>query len=1318
MGTVNIKRRPRKWPDDYSKDEIRLKAPPALPRQQNASMALMLLPALGMAGTSAFFFLPDAPAFMRVMGAIMVLSSLGMALAQIVRARRGPTTYMSGERRRYLSYLARTREQVVETARLQRQAECYLFPEPGHLWALVAQRTRLWERRLGDRDFAEVRIGVGPQRLATELVLPQEEAEEWEPLTERALSRFVATHARLDGLPLALSLRAFPWLTVRGETAAAYGLVRAVIGQLTTLHAPEDLRLAVVAAPGAVPEWEWIKWLPHAYLGGEPCSSGSGLLVCDSLDELEEVLAEDLAARPTFLRDAQPLLDRPHLVVLMDSGNHPPTGAPAEEDGLQGVTVVEVALGQRSSSPSLYGQPVLTVSARALRLETGTRAVYSGTPDALSSSEATALARALAPLRTHAQEAEEPLLSSLDFTELMGIADPADLDVAQMWRQRRPADRLHVPIGVDQDGNPVVLDLKEASQGGMGPHGLCVGATGSGKSELLRTLVLGLAATHSPEALNFVLADFKGGASFAGLADLPHVSALITNLNEDLALVDRMHDAITGELVRRQELLHTAGNFTGISDYEKAREAGAPLEPLPTLLLVLDEFSELLAARPDFLHIFLQIGRIGRSLGMHLLLATQRLETGRLHGLDTYLSYRLALRTFSAQESQAVLGTPDAYYLRRLPGAGLLQHSTASATEFQAAYVSGPYHNPHSPRPGQPTVDAPILFTAESVRAGALTPASPTEPPRPEPSDPAAVDTVLDVIARQLAGYGPDAHPIWLPPLEMSPSLGQLLPPLTSAPERGLHPTDHRAPKLTVPLGVTDKPLEQRHATLTADLAGAGGHTLVVGGPRTGKSTLLRTLVLALALTHTPAEVQFYGLDFGGGSLFTLADLPHTGGIASRLETDRARRSVAEVRSILNSREEFFHSRHIDSMATYRVRRADGHYPDHPWGDVFLVIDGWVTFRREFEHLVPDIEAIALRGLAHGIHLIITATRYNELRPALRDQFGTRLELRLANPLDSEHDRRRARNVPANRPGHGLAAGGFHFITALPHIEDADTAVASPAKHSDDLVAQIASRWSGPVCPPVRLLPTQLSAYDLPKADETLEDGFAIGVDETTLAPVHINFDTDPLLVIYGERESGKTALLRLLARRIAERHQPREGLFMIGDYRRGLYGQLPEAHLLHYAPVPTALHQGFARLAPLLGARIPPGNITAHQMRTRSWWRGPNVYVIIDDYDLVALPSGNPLDVLADYLPYARDIGLRVIVASNAAGAASASFEAVTRRLKDLGAQGIIFSGSPEEGPLMGNVKATSMPPGRAQLVPRKRASELIQIGFLPTGG
>ena len=274
--------------------------------------------------------------------------------------------------------------------------------------------------------------------------------------------------------------------------------------------------------------------------------------------------------------------------------------------------------------------------------------------------------------------------------ELLALGDVHRFDPDQAWQQRPARDRLRVPIGTGDGGAVVHLDIKESAQQGMGPHGLVIGATGSGKSEFLRTLVLGLAMTHSPEHLNMVLVDFKGGATFAGMSELPHVSAVITNLAQELTLVDRMQDALSGEMVRRQELLREAGNFASIRDYEKARAAGEDLEPLPSLFIVVDEFSEMLTAKPEFIDLFVAIGRLGRSLGLHLLLASQRLEEGRLRGLESHLSYRVGLRTFSAQESRAVLGVPDAYELPPIPGLAYLKPDPTTMLRFKAAYVSGP----------------------------------------------------------------------------------------------------------------------------------------------------------------------------------------------------------------------------------------------------------------------------------------------------------------------------------------------------------------------------------------------------------------------------------------------------------------------------------------------------------------------------------------------------------------------------------------------------------------------------------------------------
>ncbi|MEU8622746.1 type VII secretion protein EccCa [Streptomyces sp. NPDC048623] len=1314
MSQIVVKRPPRSLPPEVPAEELVLEAPPELPRGQQESALMQLLPMLGMGSSVVFFFMTPSP-IMRIMGTLMLASTVGMAIAQFVRFRKGSQGQMADVRRDYLKYLAQTRRTVRRTARRQRDAQLYLHPAPEQLWSVVAEGSRVWERRVGDHDFAQARIGLGAQQLATPLVAPDTApVDELEPLCAGAMQQFLAVHGTLDGLPMAVSMRAFYHVTVSGDPESAQSAARGLVAQLVTLHSPDDLMVAVVAARGAQERWDWTKWLPHTQVPGTVDGAGTKRLFGDDLGELEQLLRTRLDGRPRFSRENQPVLDQPHVVVVLDGGMVPPDSLFAAAEGLQGVTIVEVVSGELDEP---RGGLSVVVRPGRLRLESGGGFAYEGVPDGMSLPAAEALARQLAPLRMGGGDDDEPLLANLDFTDLLNLGDAASVDVARTWRPRSVAERLRVPIGVGEDGSPVMLDLKEAAQEGMGPHGLCVGATGSGKSELLRTLVLGLAVTHSSETLNFVLADFKGGATFMGMSQMPHVAAVITNLADDLTLVDRMGDAIRGELQRRQELLRSAGNYANIHDYEKARAAGAPLEPLASLVLVIDEFSELLTAKPDFIDMFIQIGRIGRSLGVHLLLASQRLEEGKLRGLDTYLSYRIGLRTFSAAESRTAIGVPDAYHLPSVPGSGYLKFGTDEMTRFKAAYVSGTYRTggPRLEAGSMPIDRRPALFTASPVPVVYAAPDPAYLTARRDDEDEALADTVLDVIVRRLEGQGVPAHQVWLPPLDQAPSLDQLLPGLAQTADRGLTATEYTRPGgLTVPMGLIDKPFEQRREVLYRDFSGAAGHMMVVGGPQSGKSTLMRTLISSFALTHTPAEVQFYCLDFGGGGMSSLAELPHVGGVASRLDPERVRRTVAEVLGVLNRREEFFRAHNIDSMTTYRRKRAAGELPNEAWGDVFLVIDGWGGFRTEYEGLESVISDLAARGLGYGIHVVITAARYMEVRAALKDQMLGRLELRLGDVMDSEFDRKVAANVPTGVPGRGQVPEKLHFMGALPRI-DGSSSANDLAVGTSAFVEAVRTAWQGPGAPAVRLLPHKLHAEQLPKGFEFPQHGIAIGIDETRLEPVFVNFETDPFFLIFGESESGKTNLLRLIAKQIGERYSPDEAKLVVGDYRRALLGALPEEHLLEYAPMASSMQMHMEALSGVFARRQPPQDVTPQQLRDRSWWSGPQVFIIVDDYDLVATSAGNPLAPLAEFLPFARDTGVRFIIARNSAGASRSMYESFMQRIKELGAQGVVLSGDPSEGDLIGTARPRPMPPGRGYFVSRRGQASLVQTGRLP---
>ncbi len=1314
MGTELFRRPARRRGPVEPRGEIVLESPPELPETVSgggAGQALTYLPMLAGAGATGLFVSGGGGSPLTyVASGMMGLSMVGMAAGGMGRNSGEKRRRLDGDRRDYQRYLQQVRLRVRKAAEAQRASRLWHHPDPDTLWC-VAIGTRLWERRPGDEDFLVARIGRGSQRLAVRLVVPETKPiEDLEPISAAALRRFVRTHGSVPDLPAALSLPAFGRITFAGSRSASRGLARAILGQLMTFHSPDDVVVAVCAAPEAMPQWEWTKWAPHALSPVDVDAVGQTRLVTPDLLSLEAMFGETLSGRPRFGSGAQG--GGPHVVVVIDGGvvQHE---AQLAGNLVDGVTVLDIT----GSAGADYGAGVVRLDVEngtlaIVRREQGGRDARTelGSADRLSVVEAEALVRPMSRLRVSASTSEPADALSLDLSlpDLLRIGDPRTVDPAVTWRPRAPRDRLRVPIGVGPTGTPVDLDIKESAQGGMGPHGLVIGATGSGKSELLRTLVLGLALTHPSETLNFVLVDFKGGATFASLDVLPHTSAIITNLEDELILVDRMRDAIQGELVRRQEVLRAAGNYASVRDYERAREQGAPLEPMPSLFVVVDEFSELLSAKPDFIDLFVMIGRLGRSLGVHLLLASQRLEEGKLRGLDTHLSYRVGLRTFSAGESRVVLGVPDAYELPSAPGNGYLKEATEGLVRFKAAYVSGAYTSGGSGRSEQDN-GAPrhqvLPYQLEYLEPQEeLRPAEPD--PEPQAARPAGPgETMLDILVERLEGAGTPARKVWLPPLDSPPSLDELMPPLVET-EHGLRPDGwDLAPSLAAPIGLIDRPFDQRRDPHWVNLASS--HFVVVGRPQSGKSTVLRSLITGLSLTHTPEQVQIYCLDFGGGTLTGLSDLPHVGSVATRLEPDRLRRTVAEINTLLAQREELFNRHRVDSMTSYRRLVANGSVPRDGFGDVFLVVDGWGTVRADHEAMETAITQIAARGLGYGVHVVLSIQRWMEMRPALRDLISSKLELRLGDPSESEFDRRVAKDVPEGSPGRGVSPHKLHFLSALPRIDGRET-VDDLVDGVGGLVTAVRDAWKGPKAPPVRLLPHELPYRDLPPVRR---DGaqLPIGVDEDTLSPVVIDFDAEPHFLVVGDVESGKSNLLRVIARGITERWSPQEAKIITFDYRRGMLGAVTTGHQLGYVMNSVNAPNVVADIVRALRDRLSGIQVDPVAGEVPKW-TGPKLILLVDDYDLIASSGGNPMVQLLEFLPQARDIGLHVVLTRSAGGAGQGMYESLVRSLRDMGTPGVLLSGSKDEGAVLGSVKMEPLPPGRGRLVHRRLGSVLIQ--------
>jgi S-DNA-T family DNA segregation ATPase FtsK/SpoIIIE len=1302
--------------------ELLLDAPPEIPvpKGRQWTQVLMVLPMVLMMGAMILLFsgsFGQGNSYSTIryitfgLFGLAMLAMVGVAFLQ----GGGPSKREMGTARRlYLRGLAQHRIRVGRSARKQRTALWYLHPDPHTLWS-VAGSYRLWERRRADADFGVTRIGLGRQSLATTLIAPDTKPlEQLEPLSALALRRFITTYSAIPDLPLAMAVNGFSRIHIRGGERGC-ALVRAMIAQLATLQSPDDLRIAVCASPERRADWEWLKWLPHALHPDRTDALGPIRLVAPTIGTLEAMLDDVLANRPRFdPEDGATRVPGPHLVVVLDGGSiagsdHLATGA-----GVEGATLIDLTYVP-PRGPDRYAV-VLTVGEKnALTSTTTDGEINLGRADALSIASAEALARQLAPLRlTEGTKGEQPLSNELGLEELLELGDPYTFDPTDTWVPRPNRDKLRVRFGIRPDGTPIELDLKESAQDGMGPHGLLIGATGSGKSELLRTLVLALAVTHPPNALNFALIDFKGGATFARLDRLPHTSAVITNLADELPLVDRMADAINGELVRRQELLRAAGNFSSLRDYEKARAAGAPLAEVPTLFVVCDEFSELLSARPDFIDIFVQIGRVGRSLGVHLLLASQRLEEGRLRGLDAHLSYRIGLRTFSDMDSRTVLGVSDAFSLPRAPGHGFLRYGDEPMARFRSAYVSG-VHRADLAGPAVPGAGPEPLGLKEYSTAYVAPDVAeePAEQPIDEVEDDAIGESLMDILVDRFSGRGTPAHQVWLPPLDESPTMDQLFGELMVDQQRGLRAREDSANgTLQAVFGIVDRPLDQRRDPLVLDLSGAAGHAVIMGCPQSGKSTALRALITSMALTHTPKEIQFYCLDFGGGSLASIKDLPHVGGVAGRLQTGAVRRTIAEVATILAERERRFGELGIDGMPSYREMRANGTVDD-PHGDVFLVIDGWLTVRKDFDDQEEIIASIAARGLAYGVHLIGTVARSFDLRMQVRDLFNSKIELRLGDPIDTMIDRVGAMRVPESTPGRGLGPTKHQILTALPRLDGNN--------NPDDLSAGIAhlvesvrQAWPGEPAPPVRMLPGRLPYLALPSDDP---EGYAItvGIAEENLEPVRFDFRSDAHVVLVGDIDCGKTTFLRTMAKRITETYTPEQARILIIDHRRTLLGEVSSDYLLAYG-TDTATSTSYAQLmANTIKERLPGKDVTPEQLRNRNWWTGPEIFILVDDYDLIVSTTENPMMPLMDYIPQGRDIGLHVIATRRFGGAGRGLYEPFINRLRDVGAIGVLMNGTKDEGPLLGGQKAEPLPPGRAKVVTRRGNPRMVQLAWVP---
>ncbi|ALU93939.1 cell division protein FtsK [Streptomyces globisporus C-1027] len=1306
-----------------------IEAPPNLPEGKAGNIAMSLLPVAGVMSSVVMMTVVRNSQFAALGAIILVVTVIGSVVLLFSQRGKAQRTRRT-QREAYLAYVEDLREELSGEERERRERADVLNPPPYALYDIVRDPARLWERRRVDDDFLRVRIGTGEMPVR-ELQIAEPGSTVLTPPDLFMLNEASALVNRFRNgteLPLTVPLDRIGNVSVIGPREDCLRVARALLVQTAALHAPDDVAIALAAPGDRMADWEWAKWLPHLLDTEQFDGPVAARRIAPSAPQLARQIGAELRRRASYAaevrrglagRDALSMNSR--LLVVTDGHGEDAVDLPRPDDAVglreMGVTVLHL-LEQRVQEPG-HVSVRITVDGTDVTIEdlrTPEPVEAHGTVDEAGIPFAEGLARMLAPLRLSAESlGDAPLSGPVEFAAMLGIDDVARLDLDRLWAPRGERAFLRVPIGISDSHEPVLLDLKESSELGMGPHGLCVGATGSGKSELLRTLVLALVATHPPEDLALVLVDYKGGATFAPFAELPHVAGVITNLENQAGLVERVHSSLAGEVKRRQQALKDAGNVADIGDYAALRAEKRPdLDPLPHLFVVIDEFGELLTAKPDFIDLFLSIGRIGRSIGVHLLLSSQRIEGGKLKGLDTYLSYRLGLRTFSADESRTVLETTDAFHLPPLPGFGYLKVDTSHYTRFKAGYVSGGYRGPVRRHDEDETGPLALPYEAFNTLAGAD---EARQSPEPASRRRETGPTELGVMVDQLAGSAAAVRSIWLPPLPTATALDTVAGPLDIGPD-GMRltgaDTEGRRTPLRVPVGLLDDPARQWQGQWFLDLTVAGGHAAVIGGPQSGKTTLLRTLVLSLALTHTPREIGVYGLDLVGGGLQALSGLPHVGGIAGRADRERAARTVEEVRTMLALREDLFREHGIDSVDQLRTLHAAGRLPELASAEILLVIDGFGALRDDFDELDDAIADILKRGGGYGIHVVAGMLRWNDVRIAIQSNFGTRVELRLNDPGESGIDRKLAETLSPDEPGRVLTDGKLFAQVALPRTDGIEDTTDLGAV-LERTARTVRATWNGEVAQPVRVLPHILEPHSLPgpAAEPTR---VPIGLDQSALAPVLLDlFRHDQHLLVLGDSECGKTNLLRTVAHGLIDRYGEDDLVFAVMDPRRSLRGVVPEEFNGGYA-YNSKLCAGLSTaITTELEKRLPDENARLEDLEPGNWGKGPRIVVLVDDYDVLTTAGQSPLSPFLPYIPSAVDIGLHFVLTRRVAGASRGMYEPLVQGLRESGASALLMAGDRSEGQLFPGVYASQQAPGRGVFIRRGQPNRLIQTVYAP---
>jgi len=1330
-------------------------APPlALPEREPRNILLMIaLPALlvGIIGTLVVMYTSGVRSLQSGFFPMMGLAGFGalMFSGRFGRGRRISWGEQEKQRRIYLRQLDEDRDEVQRAAQDQRRSQLFVHGDPQKLDTVIGG-PRMWERRANDPDFLDVRLGIGVQQAsdsAVSLQWPEVPiGEELEPVTGGALRDFILEQSKIRGIGKVLSLRSKPGFSFIGtDPAELHNLARSILCSLAVYHSPNDLKLMVVTRHPEL--WSWLVWLPHNQHDEMFDACGLRRLVFISPTDLEEALDAELHRKgrgpwappvgtsPSSMpspMESSGLLLGPHWVIVDDNVGTPEQWESVTgQKGMAGITVLRLAT--RPGVGVGFADDDQRFELREGRLYH--RDAFYAVADMLAESTANRYARAVArwsPMS--AGELSETDSQAGELLRALGISDPRQLDVDRLWtesRGRGDPKWAMVPVGVKSGGELQYVILRAKDFGGYGFHSVVIGTSGSGKSEFFLSMCNGIALTHSPETFIVIFVDMKFESAAQDLEGLPHVAGSLSNLGkDDRHLAERMRKAINGEIARRYRLFKEAG-ARDANEYEEMRLAGRDLEPVPILLVIIDEYLELFHHHQEWIQLVIHIGQEGRGCNVFFTLGGQRLDLSSLSKVKSNIAFRVALRAETAEDSRDVIGSDAALHLpARENGYALLKVGPRDLEPFRCFYLSAPFVLPKKVIVNR-TVDVsfsqprPLTWEYQPLSAedtAALSVAD--EPEEPDEflfhPDGFKKKKILDVIRESLISHPARLpHQIWLPPLEVSEQVDALVAYWRGKP---WHVDYGQNPGLIFPVGMVDIP--EDHAQRVHIIDAEMDNIMVVATAQRGKSTTLMTLMTSAALMYRPERVTFFCI---GAALYPVEEFPHVAGVVSLNDTEGVSRTIATIEGLIRAREASFKHYQID-ISEFRERRfgaagGGGTDPEDKFGDVFLVIDNYGDLYEKDPGMGDRAIAIARQGLSYGVHVMTSATAwFVGQKQGLLNVSNARVQLRLSNPDESQMgtglEQRKASRNTLDRPGFGLTRDGCELLIGVPEVTGTEGERVG-TRGVGSLIAEVTGTGKverlSRLPERVPLREVIASFANTAEAADPLNIPFAIG--ESALQPVALPTRMVPNILVMGRQLCGKTTTLAAFGQAITSRFTPEQAQITIIDPKTTLIGQIRGPHVRAYAYTADDIDTVIRELAALLQDRLPPSGLTQEELLNLKSWEGPRHFILIDDehelrpHNQAVRPAATA--PLWGFIERSREIGLHVI-ASRLPGnwAAQVVMNPFVQKLIGSRSPTLFMDNDPASVKVFGRTSAQQLAPGRGLLVTTEGEIEGVLVG------